>query len=208
MHKLAAVLPTDRAGFYESLIAQGDGAEALVLGAKEGKDKLDDVGTPDAFADDIAWMQYRDTKLYLPDDILTKVDRASMAISLEVRVPFLDHRLVELSWRLPLRFKVRGGTGKWILRQIAFKYVPRNLLERPKMGFAVPIDEWLRGPLKEWAGDLLSPQALGRAGLLDPAPIGQKWTEHQSGQRNWQNFLWNVLMFEAWTASSPLKMGL
>jgi asparagine synthase (glutamine-hydrolysing) len=148
MHKLAAVLPTDRAGFYESLIAQGDGAEALVLGAKEGKDKLDDVGTPDAFADDIAWMQYRDTKLYLPDDILTKVDRASMAISLEVRVPFLDHRLVELSWRLPLRFKVRGGTGKWILRQIAFKYVPRNLLERPKMGFAVPIDEWLRGPLK------------------------------------------------------------
>jgi asparagine synthase (glutamine-hydrolysing) len=172
-----------------------------VLGADEGNARLDDDGTTAAFADDIAWMQYRDTKRYLPDDILTKVDRASMAVSLEVRVPFLDHRLVELAWRLPLRFKVRGGTGKWILRQIAYKYVPRSLLERPKMGFAVPVDEWLRGPLKEWAGDLLSPQALGRAGLLDPAPIAQKWREHQSGQRNWQNFLWNVLMFEVWSRS-------
>jgi asparagine synthase (glutamine-hydrolysing) len=96
---------------------------------------------------------------------------------------------------------VRGGTGKWILRQIAYKYVPRNLLERPKMGFAVPIDEWLRGPLKEWAGDLLNPQALARTGLLDPAPVAQKWHEHQAGQRNWQNFLWNVLMFEEWSRS-------
>jgi len=201
MHKFAAVLPKDRAGFYETLIAQGDGAETLVLGAEEGTAKLDDTGQPDAFADDIAWMQYRDMKGYLPDDILTKVDRASMAVSLEVRVPFLDHRLVELSWRLPLRFKVRGGTGKWILRQIAYKYVPRNLLERPKMGFAVPIDEWLKGPLKEWAGDLLSPRSLDRVGLLDPAPIARKWGELQSGQGIGQNFLWNVLMFEAWNAS-------
>jgi asparagine synthase (glutamine-hydrolysing) len=201
MHKLAAVLPTDRAGFYESLIAQGEGAETLVLGAEEGKSKLDDAGAPEAFTDDITWMQYRDAKGYLPNDILTKVDRASMAVSLEVRVPFLDHRLVELSWRLPLRFKVRGGTGKWILRQIAYKYVPRHLLERPKMGFAVPVDEWLRGPLQEWAGDLLNPQALSRAGLLDPAPIAQKWQEHQSGARNRQNFLWNVLMFQAWSLS-------
>jgi asparagine synthase (glutamine-hydrolysing) len=201
MHKLAAVLPKDRAGFYESLIAQGDGAETVVLGADAGKARLDDAGAPDAFADDITWMQYRDTKGYLPDDILTKVDRASMAVSLEVRVPFLDHRLVEMSWRLPLRFKVRGGTGKWILRRIAYKYVPRNLLERPKMGFAVPVDEWLSGPLKEWAGDLLSPQALGRAGLLDSAPVAQKWHEHQAGQRNGQNFLWHVLMFEEWRRS-------
>jgi asparagine synthase (glutamine-hydrolysing) len=200
MHKLAAVLPEDRAGFYESLAAQGDGAEALVLGTDEGR-AIEDAGAPDGFADDIAWMQYRDAKRYLPDDILTKVDRASMAVALEVRVPFLDHRLVELSWRLPLRFKVRGGAGKWILRQIAYKYVPRNLLERPKMGFAVPVDEWLRGPLKEWAGDLLSPQALGQAGLLDPTPVARKWHEHQSGQRNWQNFLWNVLMFEVWRRS-------
>ncbi|MGE3528619.1 MAG: asparagine synthase (glutamine-hydrolyzing) [Methyloceanibacter sp.] len=201
MHKFAAVLPKDRAGFYESLIAQGDGAEALVLGAEALEAKREIAGQPDAFADDIAWMQYRDAKGYLPDDILTKVDRASMAVSLEVRVPFLDHRLVELAWRLPLRLKVRGGTGKWILRQIAYKHVPRQLLDRPKMGFAVPIDEWLRGPLKEWAGDLLSPQALDREGLLDPAPVARKWAEHQAGTRNWQNFLWNVLMFEEWRRS-------
>ena len=204
MHKFAAVLPKDRADFYEGLIAQGDGAEALVLGGEERGAKGEDAGEPEAFADDIAWMQYRDAKGYLPDDILTKVDRASMAVSLEVRVPFLDHRLVELSWRLPLKFKVRGGTGKWILRQIAYKYVPRHLLERPKMGFAVPIDEWLRGPLKEWAGDLLSPQALDRAGLLDSAPVARKWAEHQAGTRNWQNFLWTVLMFEVWRAKAKM----
>jgi asparagine synthase (glutamine-hydrolysing) len=198
MHKLAAVLPKDRAGFYERLVAQGDGAEALVLGADAAKAKLDDAWLPDAFADDIAWMQYCDTLHYLPDDILTKVDRASMAVSLEVRVPLLDHRLVELSWRLPLKLKLRYGTGKWLLRQIAYKYVPRNLLDRPKMGFGVPIDEWLRGPLKEWAGDLLNPSSIGYSGLLDPVPIMRKWDDHQSGNRNWQQFLWNVLMFEAW----------
>jgi asparagine synthase (glutamine-hydrolysing) len=130
MHKFAAVLPKDRVGFYESLIAQGDGAETLVLGVEAGEATRDNASQPQAFADDIAWMQYRDARGYLPDDILTKVDRASMAVSLEVRVPFLDHRLVELSWRLPLKFKVRGGKGKWILRQIAYKYVPRNLLVR------------------------------------------------------------------------------
>jgi asparagine synthase (glutamine-hydrolysing) len=146
-------------------------------------------------------MQYLDTLTYLPDDILTKVDRASMAMALEVRVPLLDHRVVELSWRLPQRFKLRGGRGKWLLRQIAYKYVPKGLLERPKMGFGIPIDEWLRGPLKQWASDLLSPLALNRIGLLDPVPIAEKWAEHQTGARNWQHFLWNVLMFEAWNAS-------
>ncbi len=198
MHKLAAVLPKDRVGFYESLVAQGEGAGELVRGAGKDDESRDDADAPDQFPDDISWMQYRDMKHYLPDDILTKVDRASMAVSLEVRVPLLDHRLVELSWRLPRKFKVRGGTGKWLLRQIAYKHVPRTLLDRPKMGFGVPVDAWLRGPLKEWAGDLLSPPALSRIGLLDPAPIKLRWDEHQAGRRNWQHSLWNVLMFAAW----------
>jgi asparagine synthase (glutamine-hydrolysing) len=152
------------------------------------------------FADDVAWMQYVDTLTYLPDDVLTKVDRASMAVALEVRVPLLDHRVVELSWRLPQRFKLRGGVGKWILRRIAYKYVPKPLLARSKMGFAVPIDEWLRGPLKDWAQDLLNPSDLKHEGLLTPAPIAKQWDEHQSGARNARDFLWNVLMFEAWNA--------
>jgi asparagine synthase (glutamine-hydrolysing) len=201
MQKLSAVLRKDQAGFYESLVAQGNATDKLVLGAGKCNTSHDDDLTRDAFADDVAWMQYLDTRHYLPDDILTKVDRASMAVALEVRVPLLDHRLVELSWRLPLRFKVRGGTGKWILRQIAYKYVPRNLLDRPKMGFGVPIDDWLRGPLKDWARDLLSPQALSRIGLLDPTPIALKWNEHQAGHRNWQQLLWHVLMFAAWHES-------
>ncbi len=150
------------------------------------------------FADDVSWMQYLDTLTYLPDDILTKVDRASMAVALEVRVPLLDHRVVELSWRLPQRFKLRGGVGKWLLRQIAYKYVPRELLERPKMGFGVPIDQWLRGPLKDWADDLLGSSALRCRRAARGPPIAEKWAEHQSGARNWQYFLWNVLMFEAW----------
>ncbi len=198
MHKLAAVLPKDGVGFYESLVAQGEDADALVLGAGKNRAGLGHDAPPDRFADEVSWMQYLDTLHYLPDDILTKVDRASMAVSLEVRVPLLDHRLVELSWRLPLKFKLRGGTGKWLLRQIAYKYVPKHLLERPKMGFGVPIDEWLRGPLKEWAGDLLSSSSLTRLGLLDPAPIAKRWDEHQAGGRNWQHFLWNVLVFAAW----------
>jgi asparagine synthase (glutamine-hydrolysing) len=147
-------------------------------------------------------MQYLDMCTFLPDDILTKVDRASMAVALEVRVPLLDHRIVELSWRLPSRLKTRRGTGKWLLRQIAYKYVPSRLLDRPKMGFAVPIDQWLRGPLKDWAGDLLAAPAANGSGLLQRAPIIEKWHEHTSGARNWQNFLWNVLMFEAWSASN------
>jgi asparagine synthase (glutamine-hydrolysing) len=173
----------------------------LVDGAAEPDGSLYASGVREQFADDVAWMQYVDTLTYLPDDILAKVDRASMAVALEVRVPLLDHRVVELSWRLPQRFKLRGGVGKWILRRIAYKYVPKALLARPKMGFGVPIDQWLRGPLKDWAGDLLISPANGSS-LIDRAPIVEKWTEHQAGARNWQHLLWNVLMFEAWSAAN------
>jgi asparagine synthase (glutamine-hydrolysing) len=159
-------------------------------------------GLRERFSDDISWMQCLDTLTYLPDDILTKVDRASMAVGLEVRVPLLDYRVVELSWRLPPRFKLRHGVSKWLLRQIAYKYLPKGLLERPKMGFGVPIEQWLRGPLKAWAEELLSPSALNSSGLLKAAPIADRWSEHQAGTRNWQQFLWNVLTFQAWKAST------
>lgn len=198
MHKLAAVLPEDAIGFYRHLISQWDGAWRLVVGAKEPYHSLFDPAIRGRFDSDLSWMQFLDTRTYLPDDILTKVDRASMAVSLEARVPLIDHRVVELSWRLPEHQKVRNGTGKWLLRQVLYKHVPKALIERPKMGFGVPVDAWLRGPLKDWAADLLDPAAMKQAGILDAGPVTARWNEHLSGVRNWPQFLWNVLMFQAW----------
>jgi asparagine synthase (glutamine-hydrolysing) len=143
-------------------------------------------------------MMYRDSMTYLPDDILCKVDRAAMACSLETRVPFLDYRVVELAWRLPLHMKVRGNTGKWALRQVLYKYVPQELIDRPKAGFAIPIGQWLRGPLREWAESLISEQRLQSEGFLRSAPIWQAWVEHLSGKRDNTAKLWSVLMFQAW----------
>jgi asparagine synthase (glutamine-hydrolysing) len=145
-------------------------------------------------------MMLLDALTYLPDDILCKVDRAAMGVSLETRVPFLDHRVVEFAWRLPLHLKVRDGRGKWILRRLLDKHVPSVLTEHPKTGFGVPISAWLRGPLREWAEDLLNARRLDHDGYLNSVIVQQKWQEHLSGRRNWQHQLWNVLMFQAWLA--------
>jgi asparagine synthase (glutamine-hydrolysing) len=152
-------------------------------------------------------MQLFDTATYLPDDILQKVDRASMAVSLEVRPPLLDHRVVAFAWRLPRRMRIRGGETKWLLRRVLDRYVPRELVSRPKMGFAIPLASWLRGPLRPWAEDLLDPSRLG-GGLLDVAGVRKLWAEHVGGRRNWAYALWTILMYEAWRRRWALGVSL
>ncbi len=198
LHKLSAVLAADPDDYYTTLISPWTKAWSLVPGAKRPEPSAFSVSSRARFDDELSWMQYADGVSYLPDDVLTKVDRASMAVSLEARVPLLDHRVVSFAWGLPQKFKLRDGQGKWLLRQVLHKYVPKRLVERPKMGFSVPIDTWLRGPLKGWAADLLDTALSPQTGLLEAAPIRERWNQHQSGQRNWHAFLWNVLMFEAW----------
>jgi asparagine synthase (glutamine-hydrolysing) len=143
-------------------------------------------------------MMITDTYTYLPDDILVKVDRAAMSVSLEGRIPFLDHRIAEFAWSLPMDFKVSQGEGKRILKDVLYKKVPKKLIDRPKSGFRVPMEHWLRNELKEWAEALLSEKALSVSGLLDSKIIRKKWAEHSSGKRNWQYHLWDVLIFQDW----------
>lgn len=208
VHKLAEVLsvPTPDV-LYHGLISHWPDPNAIVIGAREPATALNDPDQWAALDDFTARMMYLDAITYLPDDILVKVDRASMSVSLEARVPLLDHRVVEYAWRVPLSMKIRDEQGKWLLRQVLYRYVPRELVERPKMGFGVPIDSWLRGPLRDWAEDLLSESKLRAGGHFNPAPIREKWAEHLTGSRNWEYWLWDILMFQAWLDAQSLNDG-
>jgi len=198
LHKFASVLTLDSADdVYRQLISHWQPLEAIP-NVVEPKGLLWDPTVADQIPGLTDRMQFLDLVTYLPDDILTKVDRASMAVGLEARVPLLDHRVVEFAWRLPQSMKIRNGTGRWLLRQVLYRHVPQQLIERPKMGFGIPLDHWLRGPLREWAESLLAEQRLGETGLLNVRHIRERWAEHLSGHRNWQHHLWSVLMFEAW----------
>jgi asparagine synthase (glutamine-hydrolysing) len=199
VHKFAKLTAaTNPDDMYRSLVTEWPREADLVRGAHSLPTKLDDPNLVAGVADTEQRMMLWDSLTYLPDDILTKVDRAAMSVSLETRVPFLDHRVVELAWRLPLRMKIRDGQGKWALRQVLYKYVPRELIERPKAGFAIPIGDWLRGPLRDWAESLLDESRLRSEGYFHPEFIRRTWLDHLGGRHDWTSRLWAVLMFQSW----------
>ena len=199
VHKGAPLLQSESvAELYGGMLSLWRDPEAVVIGATEPRSQATGLTQPLTGLGPIERMMALDMLGYLPDDILVKVDRAAMAVSLETRVPYLDHHLVEFAWRLPFDMKIRGGQSKWILRQLLYRYVPKSLIERPKMGFGIPIGDWLRGPLRDWADALLEENRLRREGYFRPEPILQMWQAHASGKVNEEYRLWGVLMFQSW----------
>jgi asparagine synthase (glutamine-hydrolysing) len=199
LHKLALILAArDPDEIYRGLTSLWKNPASVVLSGAEPVTTGSDRSQWATLSDFTQRMMFLDLITYLPDDILVKVDRAAMGVSLETRVPMLDHQVVEFAWRVPLSLKIRDGQGKWLLRQVLYKHVPRELIERPKAGFYVPIADWLRGPLRGWAESLLSEARLRREGFFDATVIRNSWNQHLSGRRDWQQALWNVLMFQAW----------
>jgi asparagine synthase (glutamine-hydrolysing) len=199
LHKVATLLDhSDADAIYRRLVSQWERPDEIVQRGSEPRGVLWDPTVARDFPDLVSRLQFLDMATYLPDDILTKVDRATMAVALEGRVPLIDHRVVAYAWTLPHHFKVRRGEGKWLLRRVLDRYVPRHLIDRPKMGFGIPIDSWLRGPLRDWAEGLLAPSRLAAHGFVRAEPVRRAWQEHLEGSRNWQYPLWTVLMLQAW----------
>ena len=204
-HKASTVLASESADMlYHGLVSHWLDPAMVVIGGEEPPTLLTGK-MPDLYGlNDIQRMMVLDILTYLPDDILTKLDRAAMAVSLETRIPFLDHRVVEFAWRLPQSMKLHNGQTKWALRQVLYRHVPKEIIERPKMGFGIPLGNWLRGSLRDWADALLDESRLKREGYFYPTPIRQKWKEHLSGKRNWQHHLWSVLMFQSWLENEKI----
>jgi asparagine synthase (glutamine-hydrolysing) len=200
MRKISDILSANSPeAIYLDLVSHWKNPSVVVNGTTESPTLVTHRDAWAQLPDFTSWMMYMDLVSYLPDDILVKLDRASMGVSLESRVPYLDdHRLVEFAWRLPLQMKIRKGRGKWLLRQVLYQYVPDWMVERPKKGFGVPIDAWLKGPLRGWAEALLDGQRIKDEGFLNPELIQQKWQEHLAGKHNWQYHLWDILMFQSW----------
>jgi asparagine synthase (glutamine-hydrolysing) len=209
IQKLArAVGASDMLDMHRRLLSAYDGKATVVIGADGPAGDGDIPEDLAGLLSPLDQMMYRDLNGYLADDILVKLDRTSMNVSLEGRVPFLDHRIVEFAWSLPLTMKIKEGEPKWILRQVLGAYLPNRLVGVKKRGFDVPIDGWLRGPLRDWAETLLDERALRDDGVFDPIVIRRAWMEHLSGRRNWQRLLWAVLMFQGWSKGRPHLMAI
>lgn len=206
LHKLGDLLrQTEFISMYRRLISHWAQPQQVVIGSSEPSTVMTDDSLRPNFQDPILTMQYLDTVSYLPDDILVKVDRATMSVSLESRIPLLDHNVFDFAWRLPRSTLIGNNSGKGILKQLLYRYIPHQLVDRPKMGFGVPIGDWLRGGMLEWAEEQLDPYRLRRDGIFNTDLVRSKWLEHKNGRRNWEYELWNILMFQAWNQNRNLE---
>ena len=204
LHKFANAIKADSGiEFYDLIASHWSESESVVIGAVGPRNIFHMQNIPPEISDLRSVMQYLDQTTYLPNDILTKVDRASMSVGLEARVPFLDPRLVDFSWSIPDHLKVKNDQGKTLLREILYNYVPRELMDRPKQGFSIPLADWLRGPLREWADDLLNENRLKSDGFFNPSIVREKWKIHLDGRDGWHYHLWDILMFQCWLDANP-----